>query len=180
MDPERPPLDAAARQRRRLIKHAAAAGGILWVTPLMDSIVSVAAAASVPTTATASLWKSGNGSANPPLGNLCSTGATSTAGRGTAVFTRNDTLGTICVTVTLSTGADAQSRSIFILQSTAGGTCVGGTTTPVGFWAASPAAGPQTFCAPIASGATAFVIAQQLTGGGGNDGWASAPPVSLP
>ena len=71
-------------------------------------------------------------------------------------------------------------RDIFILQSTAGQTCLGGTTTKVGTWAAIPLLGPQTFCTTIVPGATNFVVAQQQSGGGGNDGWASAPPVSLP
>jgi hypothetical protein len=164
-------------QRRDLLRKGVVAGGLVWASPVIDSALSPAAAQSAPSTATAELFKSGNGSANPPLASLCQTGATSTAGRGTAVFTRTGT--TICVTVTLSTGADAQSREIYILQSTAGQTCLGGTATPVGTWAAVPAAGPQTFCAPIAPGATRFVVAQQLSGGGGNDGWSSSP-VSLP
>ncbi len=181
MNIERTPLGADALRRRSLLKKGAVAGGLLWAVPTVDSVFMAAAAqSSPPTTATAGLFKSGNGSSNPPLLSLCQVGATSTAGRGTAVFTRTQSPPTICVTVTLSTGADAQSRDIFILQSTAGQTCVGGTVTAVGTWAASPAAGPQTFCAPIVSGATNFVVAQQLTGGGGNDGWASKPPVSLP
>ena len=166
-------------RRRSLILKGLTAGSLVWAAPLIHSVTSVAAAASAPRTATASLFKSGNGSANPPLLDLCQVGATSTAGRGTAVFTRTDDPPTICVTVTLSTGADAQTREIFILQSNAGATCVGGQATPVGTWAAIPAAGPQTFCAPIVDGATRFVVAQQLSGGQGNDGWASSPPVAL-
>jgi hypothetical protein len=180
MDIERTPLEANALRRRSLIKKGLTAGGLLWTVPAIDSIRMVAAAQSGPTTATASLWKSGNGQTNPPLVDLCQFGADSPAGRGEAVFTRTEDPPTICVTVTLSTGADAASRDIFILQSNPAQTCVGGETTRVGTWAASPAAGPQTFCAPIVSGATRFVIAQQLTGGGGNDGWASAPLVDLP
>jgi hypothetical protein len=177
------PFDPADEQpllrRRSLILKGLTAGGLVWAAPVIQSVTSVAAAASGPRTATASLFKSGNGSANPPLVDLCQLGATSTAGRGTAVFTRTDNPPTICVTVTLSTGADAQTREIFILQSTGGATCVGGDVTPVGTWAPVPPAGPQTFCAPIASGATRFVVAQQLSGGQGNDGWASSPPVAL-
>ena len=165
--------------RRTLIKGAVVGAGVLWVTPVVESFISPAAAVSG--TATTGLFKSGNGSANPALTTLCQAGAGSTAGRGSAVFTRTEgTTPQICVTVTLSTGADASSRSIYILQSNAGGSCLGGTTTAVGTWSSSAPSGPQTFCAPIVAGATKFVVAQQLTGGGGNDGWASSPPVSLP
>ena len=166
--------------RRALLKQATAAGALLWAAPVVDSFVSVAAAASTIATATVGLFKSSNGSADPSLTSLCGTGAASPAPRGTAVFTRASGGGMICVTGTLSTGADAQSRDIYILQSTAGGTCVGGTVTKVGSWAATPSSGPQTFCAPVAPGATHFVVAQQLSGGGGNDGWSSKPPISLP
>jgi hypothetical protein len=164
--------------RRTLLKGAAVGAGVLWVTPVVESFISPAAAVSG--TGTVGLFKSGNGSSNPALTTLCQNGPGSPAGRGTAVFTRTEG-GTpqICVTVTLSTGADASSRSIYILQSNAGGTCLGGSVTAVGTWSASAPSGPQTFCAPIVSGATRFVVAQQLTGGGGNDGWSSAP-VSLP
>ncbi len=172
------PSDASTSiSRRRLIAGAGVAAGAVWVTP---TVLSLDAAAAASGSFTTGLFKSGNGSANPALSTLCQNGAQSSAGRGTAVFKRTEGPATICVTVTLSTGADASSRDIFILQSNSSGTCVGGTVTPVGTWALSPAAGPQTFCAPIVSGATQFVIAQQLTGGGGNDGWSSSPPVSLP
>jgi hypothetical protein len=176
MDSERTPLDADGLERRSLIKKGAVVGGILWSVPTIDSVLSVAAAQSAPTTAVAGLFKSGPGQADPPLGALCLTGATSNAPRGSATFTRTEDPPTICVTVTLSTGFGVAGRSIFILQSS-GTTCVGGQATSVGTWAAVPLLGPQTFCAPIASGATEFVVAQQISGGGGNDGWSSTPVV---
>ena len=122
--------------RRTLLKGAAVGAGVLWVTPVVESFISPAAAVSG--TGTVGLFKSGNGSSNPALSSLCGTGATSTAGRGTAVFTRTEgATPQICVIVTLSTGADASSRSIYILQSNSGGTCLGGDTTAVGTWSSS-------------------------------------------
>ena len=55
----------------------------------------------------------------------------------------------------------------------------GGIGARVGVWAASPALGPQIFTAPIVAGANRFVIALQLSGGGGVDGWSSRR-VTLP
>jgi hypothetical protein len=167
--------------RRRFIKGAGVtvgAAGALWAAPAIGGFVSPAAAVSG--TSTTSFVKSSNGSTDPALTTLCQSGGQSPASRGTAVFKRTESPATICVTCTMSTGTTVAGRDIFILQSDSSGTCLGGTTTPAGTWAASPAAGPQTFCSPIISGATKFVVAQQVSGGGGNDGWSSTPPISLP
>jgi len=166
--------------RRSLLLKGITAGGLMWAAPMIESVRSVAAAQSAPpTTATSDLFKSAPGNTDPALISLCQSGATSTARRGSVTFTRTASPATICVTITLSTGFGVAGREIFILQSTAGETCVGGTSTAVGTWAAVPLLGPQTFCAPIVPGATRFVVAQQQSGGGGNDGWSSAV-VSLP
>ena len=146
--------------------------------PVMESFYSPAAASSG--SAGTGLYKSGVGSQDPTLTTLCNTGAETTVGRGSVVFSRTEGPATICVTVTLNTGLNVGGRAVYILQSTAGTGCVDGTVTPVGTWALSPLHGPQTFCAPIANGATRFVVALQQSGGGGNDGWSSDPPVSLP
>lgn len=178
--PIAPAADNARSSRRAVLKGVGLGAGAIWVAPTIDSFLTPAAATSG--TATASFFKSGSGSTNPLLSALCQTGALSTAQRGTAVFVRTENpTPQICVTLTMSTGSTATGREIYILQSTSAGACVSPSDTVlVGTWAASPAGGPQTFCAAILATATKFVAAQQLSGGGGNDGWSSAPPVSLP
>jgi hypothetical protein len=170
------PLDPpGAMQRRALLKKAAAAGAVVWVAPVIDSFVSVAASQSGPVrTITVPIVKTVNGNTDPPLSTLCTVGGAGNAERGTAVFTRTDSPDIISVTITLSTGTpSAVGRQVFILQSSAN-VCNGGTLTEVGTWAGGTSAlGPQTFSTPILSGTTAFVVALQLVGGGGNDGWSS-------
>ena len=160
--------------RRALLRKAAAVGGLLWAVPTIDSFVSVAAASSGTTTAT--LFKTVSGNQNPPLTSVCTSGALTSNVRGAAVWTRSEGPATICVTVTLSNGTSTTGRDVYILQSSTGG-CLAGTVTPVGSWAATPAAGPQTFCTPIVSGATRFVVALQLSGGAGNDSYASSKVI---
>lgn len=167
------PSGAPDTDRRALLKKAVVAGGLFWTVPVIDSVLSPAAAVSGTTIVGLFKTINGNNLPDPALPALCTTGAVGNSGRGSVTFVRSESPATICATVTLSTGTSAVGRDVYILQSTSVG-CVGGTVTRVGVWAASPALGPQTFCAPIVSGATSFVIALQLSGGGGVDGWSSA------
>ena len=174
-------FDADA-SRRRLLKGAVLGAGALWVAPTIDSFSSPAAAASGSATAVA-LRKDANGT----LGTRCVSGCNgivgggqnqcSPAGRGTVDFVR--TVGspdTICVTITMSTGTVVAGRSIHISMSD-GTSCI---SQPLaGTWAASPSSGPQTFCAPVASGATWFSVHLPVSGGGGNDIYTS-DAVNLP
>lgn len=164
--------------RRALLKKALVAGGVFWAVPTIDSFVSVAAAVSGSTTVGLFKTLNGNNTPDPALSALCTTGAVGNSGRGSVVFTRSEGPPTICASVTLSTGTSAVGRAVYILQSSATA-CLGGSATQVGTWAASPALGPQTFCAPIVAGATRFVIALQLSGGGGVDGWSSHTAILL-
>lgn len=176
-----PPTSPELLQRRDLLKKAAVAGGVLWTLPTIDSFLSVAAAASG-TLTNVPLVKSlnGNNIPDPPLSTTCTQGGIGNSRRGTVVWTRSESLGTICATITLSTGTSAVGREVFILQSATSG-CIGGTATRAGIWQGAPAnpLGPQTFCMPLLSGATTFVVALQLSGGGGVDGWSSVP-ATLP
>jgi hypothetical protein len=157
--------------RRKLLKAAGASmTGAAIVTV---ALASPAAAASG--TVTVQLVKSVNGSSDPTIGTICSVGGVGNSVRGTCVFRRTETPATISVTITLSTGTSAVGRDVYLLQSVPPSTCVGGTATRVGVWAASPPQGPQTFSAPIGNSATRFVVALQLSGGGGVDGWSSSP-----
>lgn len=172
------PTSPDSIQRRNLLKKAAAAGGVIWAVPTIDSFLSVAAAASG--TVTVPLRKSlnGNNTPDPALSVLCTTGGIGNSVRGSTVWVRSEGPATICVTITMTTGTSAEGRTVFILQAGADG-CIGGTATPVGTWATSPAGGPQTYCAPIEAGATLFVVALTFSGGGGVDGW-SSEVVALP
>jgi hypothetical protein len=176
MDDHEPPTHTDASEpttdRRALLKKAVVAGGLFWTMPAIDSVLSPAAAASGTTTVGVFKTINGNNFPDPPLATLCTVGAVGNSGRGSATFVRSESPATICVTVTLSTGTSAVGRDVYILQSSSVG-CVGGSATRVGVWAASPALGPQTFCAPVDSGAAWFVVALQLSGGGGVDGWSS-------
>ncbi|MCY7300856.1 MAG: hypothetical protein LH616_16820, partial [Ilumatobacteraceae bacterium] len=138
------------------------------------ALASPAAAASG-TVSGVPLVKDVNNNTNVSRNQLCLVGGVGNSGRGTCVFSRTETPALIGVTITLSTGTSAVGRDVYILQSTSSTACVGGTLSRVGVWAASPALGPQTFSAPIVSSATRFVIALQLSGGGGVDGWSSYP-----
>ena len=162
--------------RRKLLRLAGA--GLTGAALVTVALASPAAARSG--TGTVDLVKSlnGNNDPDPPLPTLCTIGGVGNSGRGTSVFTRSEGPARIRVTVTLSTGTSAVGRDVYILQSkTSPSSCVGGTGARVGVWAASPALGPQTFTAPIVTGANRFVVALQLSGGGGVDGWSSYPVV---
>lgn len=163
--------------RRTLLK---AAGASLAGAALITAALASPAAAASGTIGGVPLVKSlnGNNDPDPPLPLLCLVGGVGNSGRGSCVFARTETPAMIRVTVTLSTGTSAVGRSVYILQSVSG-SCVGGTVSMVGTWAASPALGPQTFSAAIVAPATHFVIALQLSGGGGVDGWSSYR-VNLP
>jgi hypothetical protein len=165
--------------RRRLLKGAVAGAGALWVAPTIDSFVSPAAAASG--TATAALRKDANGG----LLDRCISGCGGALGldlcgpvsRGDIVFTR--TTGSpdeICASITLDSGPSTTGRSVYILQSD-GTDCL--EQTLVGTWAATPAQGPQVFCADIVPGATWFTIHSPQSGGGGTDIY-SSDGVNLP
>lgn len=178
--------------RRKLLKMAGvsmAGAGIISV-----ALASPAAAASG--TVTTNLRKTVNEGVTPPLGSVCTLAATGNSVRGTAVWVRTesgsvtDSFGNtvtgpaICVTCEMTTGTKANGRVIYILQSN-GGTCVGGTSTPLATWPGNPTSGaadrgPYTICAPILTGATAFVVAFQESGGGGSDTFSSEPLASLP
>jgi hypothetical protein len=173
-------FDADA-SRRRLLKGAVLGAGALWVAPTIDSFFSPAAAASGSAT-NVSLHKDANGT----LGTRCVAGCNgnvgggqnqcSPAGRGSVDFVR--TVGspdTICATITMSTGTVIAGRAVHISMSD-GTTCI---SQPLaGTWA-TPAAGPQTFCLPVASGATWFSVHLPVSGGGGNDIYTSLA-VNLP
>ena len=161
--------------RRALLKKALVAGGVFWAVPAIDSFVSVAAAVSGATTVL--LRKTVSGSADPALSAICLVGGVHTV-RGSVVFTRSEAPSRICASVTVTSGPSVVGRQVFLLQSSSSA-CVGGTVTPVGTWAASPAGGPQTFCAPIVAGATRFVVALQLSGGGGTDSYSSVRAILL-
>ena len=165
--------------RRRLLKGAVAGAGALWVAPTIDSFVSPAAAASG--TATAELRRDPVGTTT----NRCLSGCggalgldlCSPTGRGDITFTR--TVGSpdqICASITLDSGPSIANRQVYILQSD-GTTCLA--QTLVGTWAATPADGPQVFCAPVASGATWFTIHSPESGGIGTARYTS-DGVNLP
>ena len=174
----RPTSPSDPTDRRALLKKALVAGGVFWAVPAIDSFVSVAAAVSGATTVHLFKTLNGNNTPDPALSALCTVGAIGNSRRGSVVFTRSEGPATIRAAVTLSTGTSAVGRAVYILQSSAS-TCLGGSVTQVGTWAASPALGPQTFSAPIVPGATRFVIALQLSGGGGVDGWSSLRAILL-
>lgn len=164
--------------RRKLLRAAGA--GLTGAALITVALASPAAAASGSVSGVALVKTlNGNNNPDPALFALCTVGGVGNSGRGSCVFARTEGPATISVTVTLTTGTSAVGRAVYILQS-ASGTCVGGDVTQVGTWAASPALGPQVFTAPIVSGANRFVIALQLSGGGGVDGWSSGPVVFLP
>ncbi len=178
--------------RRKLLKMAGASmagAGIITV-----ALASPAAAASG--TVTTNLRKTVNQGTTPPLGDVCTLAATGNSIRGTAVWVRTesgsvtDSFGNtvtgpaICVTCQMTTGTKANGREIYILQSNAG-TCTGGTATIRATWPGNPTSGaadrgPYTICAPILTGATAFVVAFQESGGGGSDTFSSEPLANLP
>ena len=157
--------------RRKLLK---AGGASLTGAALITVALASPVAAASGTVSGVPLVKDVNGNGDPPLSTICLTGGLANSGRGFCSFTRTESPATISVTITLTTGTSAVGRTVYILQSTAT-TCVGGTAAPVGVWAASPALGPQTFTAAIVSSATTFVVALQLSGGGGVNGWSSYP-----
>lgn len=157
--------------RRRLLKTG---GASLAGAALITVALASPAAAASGTVSGVPLVKDVNGNGDPSLATICVTGGLANSGRGFCSFLRTETPALISVTVTLTTGTSAVGREVYILQSTGTG-CVGGTAAPVGTWAAAPALGPQTFTAPIVTSATTFVIALQLSGGGGVNGWSSYP-----
>lgn len=162
--------------RRKLLRAAGASLAGVALTTV--ALASPAAAASGSVTGV-QLVKSLNGAnvVDPPLSTLCLDGGLGNSVRGTCTFSRTETPATISVTITLSTGTSAVGRFVYILQSVSPGSCVGGTSSPVGTWAASPAAGPQTFSARIVNSADRFIVTLQLSGGGGVDGWTSIPVI---
>lgn len=169
-----PPDRPGTMQRRSLLKKAAAAGAVFWTAPAIDSFLSVAAATS--RDLTVPIVKTVNSNQDLSLSTICTAGGVGNSIRGSATFARRDNAGTICVEITLTTGTSAVGREVFILQSRSSTqTCLGlpDPPVPVRTWAASPQYGPQTFCAPLVSGADTFVVALQLSGGGGVDGWSS-------
>ena len=171
-------VEAPDWSRRKLLRAAGA--GLTGAALITVALASPAAAASGRVSGVALVKTlNGNNSPDPALLALCTVGGVGNSGRGSCVFARTEGPATISVTVTLSTGTSAVGRAVYILQS-ASGTCVGGYVTQVGIWATSPALGPQVFTAPIVSGANRFVIALQLSGGGGVDGWSSGPLAFLP
>lgn len=160
--------------RRKLLRAAGAS--VAGATLITVALASPAAAASG--TATVAVVKSlnGNNDPDPPLGTLCEIGGVGNSGRGTSVFVRTETPAMISVTITLTTGTSAVGRAVYILQSTSSGTCAQfAPFVQAGTWSAINPIGPQTFSAAIVPGATRFVIALQLSGGGGVDGWSSSP-----
>ncbi len=188
---ETPP--APTESRRDLLKKAVVAGGVMWAVPVVDSFITPAAAggSGVITMATTTLnkWTNGN-NAQPSLTALCQNGSIANAGRGSVVFTRDSATNTISATVTLSTGTNITGRFVTILQSTcpsnnAMGTCANTPVVNTGpgapKWAATPSQGPQTFGPyPIINGATCFVFLLSVSGGGGNEDYASKGPTYLP
>lgn len=167
----------ASTSRRTLLKGAAFGAGAFWVAPTIDSLVTPAAAASGSTTA--SLSKATNGNNTYPAG-FCTLGTGGNGPRGGVVFTRKESpTPTICATITLSTGTNITGRVVTFYQSsgTTTLTCVGSTTAANTWPSNTP--GPYTFCAPILAGATNFFVAVDVSGGAGNDAYASTI-VSLP
>ena len=171
--------------RRDLLKKAVVAGGIAWTAPVIQTAFVPAAAQSGVTSVPSPLEKVTNGQATIPLSTSCILGEQSNVGRGDVVFTRTAANPSeLCVTITLSTGTIITGREVYILQSQSDGgggfTCVSGTGSFAGIWAASPSAGPQTFCTTIVSPATHFVVVLAVSGGGGNDDYASTGPLAVP
>ncbi len=178
--------------RRDLLKKAIVAGGAFWAVPTIDSFVTPAAAGGSGTvtmaTTTLNKWTNGN-NAQPSLTALCGNGSIANAPRGSVTFTRTSLTNTISATVTLSTGTNITGRFVTILQSTCSANNVAGTcvNTPVvdqgplaPRWLATPAQGPQIFTAQILPGATCFVFLLSVSGGGGNEDYATKGPTYLP
>lgn len=165
-----------------MLKKSAVAGGLMWTTPVIESVTAPAAAqGSVGTVVTSPLQKVTNGLATIPEAEVCVTGSQSNVGRGDATFTRTAAdPDQICVAITLSTGTDITGREVYILQSTAAGVCADPAAAPIGIWASNPQQGPQSFCAPVLIGATHFVVWVSVSGGGGNDDYASVGPIPVP
>lgn len=159
--------------RRKLLRLAGA--GLTGAALVTVALASPAAARSG--TGTVDVVKSVNNNDNPSLTTLCLGGGQGNSKRGISTFTRSEGPATISVTITMTTGTSAVGRTVYILQSSSPTSCVGGTVTPAGNWSASFPSGPQTFTAPIVTGANRFVVALQLSGGGGVDGWSSYPVV---
>ena len=167
------------RPDRRAAMKAALGGAVAaaaMTAPRITNFTVVPSyAAAYSGSATGNLTKATVGSAGYPS-NFCTVGTATNVARGSASFVRSGTPATICVTITLSTGTSITGRSVTIFQSNASG-CLG--STVVGTWAAAPAAGPQTFCAAVLAGATKFFVNLDISGGTGNQAWASTV-VTLP
>ncbi|MEO6628482.1 MAG: hypothetical protein ABIP03_07910, partial [Aquihabitans sp.] len=164
--------------RRAAMKAAlggAAAAAVMTAPRIGNFTIVPPYAAAASGSATGALLKATNGSAGYPA-NFCTAGTGANAARGSATFVRSGSPATICVTITLSTGTDITGRTVTIFQSNNVG-CVG--STVAGTWAASPAQGPQTFCVAVMDGATKFFVNLDISGGTGNQAWASTV-VTLP
>jgi hypothetical protein len=171
-----------ASSRRSMLKKSAVAGGLVWSIPVIESITAPAAAqGSLETQVTTPLEKVTNGLAEIPPSETCVKGSQSNVGRGSVTFTRTAAdPDRICAAITLTTGTDITGREVRILQSANGALCADPAPAPIGSWAATPLQGPQTFCAPVVTGVTHFVVWLSVSGGGGNDDYATEGPTPVP
>ena len=168
-----PALDANRAHRpdrRRLLAKAAAAGTIIWAAPSIMRVAPAQAASSVALTGTSSLWKWSQ--ASPLAADVCTTGPSGNANRGSVVFTLNCPAlpVTIGATITVVSGpslSGANARSVSMLQSNAAGTCLA--QTVIGTYNSANNTAVTLTAIPIVAGATRFAIIMVETGGGGTD-----------
>jgi len=178
-------IDEGTTSRRRLLKQAGLAAGVVWVAPIVTTLNTPAAAASG--TSTVGLWK-GNAQIRP-LATICdgSVGSGTANNRGTIVFRRKENpTPTMFVDISIANGPALtgtcnptvpNARDVYILQADINGNCL--SQTLAGCF--NGANGTFfTFSAPITAGAVNFAVALLQSGGGGTDTYWTNPLVNLP
>lgn len=158
--------------RRKFLTYtgvAGAAAGTAWIAPsVLGSSTAFADGSGTLSYAPMNFYKYTNSQNTYLQSTACSPGyvqanLNGAANRGTVAYTYTPSTAQVCFTVTLASGPDIGTRTVYLLTSD-GTSCLGVIDT--GVWGANTSS-TYTACATVPSGTTQVTITAEVSGGGG-------------